>query len=204
MKLHATVLAAVLLVAASPLQAADYSDPTWPCIQRKVESLSAGLMWSLPMPTGADPADDDLGADIQTLADALSLRRIPLEDLEPQIESFAARHDGDPEVLGQVFSGVFDHLNKRRSRIIAGIGDFSQSQIALAKQIDATRIETDAQIDKADPDFDRIDTLEEKLDWDQVIFTDRQRSIQYLCETPVIIERRLFEIARMLQQAARG
>jgi hypothetical protein len=56
---------------------------------------------------------------------------------------------------------------------------------------------------KPEPDFDKVDDLEEQLDWDQVIFSDRQRSIEYLCETPVIIERRLFEIARMLQQAAK-
>ncbi len=55
-----------------------------------------------------------------------------------------------------------------------------------------------------DPDYDRVDALEEQLDWDQRIYNDRQRSITYLCETPTLLERRLFVIAQMLQQAAAG
>jgi len=35
-----------------PVWAADYSDPTWPCMQRKVETLSLGLMWPLAVPEG--------------------------------------------------------------------------------------------------------------------------------------------------------
>ena len=42
------------------------------------------------------------------------------------------------------------------------------------------------------------------VDWDQVIFSDRQQSIVYLCETPQLIEKRLFAIARMLQDGAEG
>jgi hypothetical protein len=202
MKPSIIALTAAFLATAWPVVAADYSDPTWPCIQRKVENLSAGLMWSLPTQDATSPVGDALTADIRALAGTLSLRRIPLEDTKPQIEAFAARHNGDAEVLGQVFTAVFKPLNTRRSRIISGIGDFSLSQITLAAQIDSTRVELEAQTDKDDPDFDRIDLLEEQLDWDQIIFSDRQRSIQYLCETPVIIEQRLFEIARMLQQAA--
>ena len=56
----------------------------------------------------------------------------------------------------------------------------------------------------AEPDFGRVDKLEEQLDWDQVIYTDRQRSITYLCETPTLLERRLFSIAQMLQQVVQG
>ena len=196
-------LTLALLGSATTVAAADYADPTWPCIQRKVENLSAGLMWSLPQPEVPFPVDAAVALEIAILADTLSLRRIPAEELQPLIDEFAARHDGDPALLGQVFTAVFEPLNKRRGRIIDGIGDFSLGQIALSEKIDAARVEMSAQMAKTEPDFDKVDALEEQLDWDQVIFTDRQRSIEYLCETPVIIERRLFEIARMLQQAAK-
>ncbi len=196
-------LTLALLGSATTVAAADYADPTWPCIQRKVENLSAGLMWSLPQPEVPFPVDAAVGLEIAILADTLSLRRIPAEELQPLIDEFAARHDGDPALLGQVFTAVFEPLNKRRGRIIDGIGDFSLGQIALSEKIDAARVEMSAQMAKTEPDFDKVDALEEQLDWDQVIFSDRQRSIEYLCETPVIIERRLFEIARMLQQAAK-
>ncbi|MEO0362746.1 MAG: hypothetical protein AAF322_16620, partial [Pseudomonadota bacterium] len=105
--------------------------------------------------------------------------------------------------LGQVFALVFERLSKRRTRIMKGIERFSLSQIALAESIDAARAEMEAALAADAPDYDRIDALEEKLDWDQVIYTDRQRSITYLCETPTIIERRLFAVGRMLQNAAK-
>ncbi|MGC3940639.1 hypothetical protein ACOTTU_22800 [Roseobacter sp. EG26] len=193
-------LAYVLVGATLPVQAADFADPTWPCIQRKVENLSLGLMWALPIDPAAIPEDEDLAQEMADLSGALSLRRVSLDDLRPQVEDFAGRHGGNADILGQIFANVFEGLNKRRSRIINGIGDFSLSQISLAEQIEGARIEMSAQMDKEAPDFDKVDALEEQIDWDQVIYTDRQRSIQYLCETPVIIERRLFSIAQLLQQ----
>lgn len=201
--LRSTFLSLALLGLSTPGFAADFADPTWPCVQRKVETLSAGLMWASPFDPAALPQDDLLRREMRELAETLSLRRVSLEEIKPAVEAFAAEHDGNPDVLGQVFMTVFDSLNTRRTRIINGIGDFSLSQIALADKINGARTEMEAQTVKAEPDFDAIDKLEEQLDWDQVIYTDRQKSIQYLCETPVLIEKRLFEIAQMLQQLAR-
>ncbi|MCR9088003.1 MAG: hypothetical protein NXH97_14795 [Rhodobacteraceae bacterium] len=196
------ILTAVFASTALPVLGADYSDPTWPCVARKVESLSLGLMWPHPVPEADAITDEALRKDVADLAEALGLRRVELETLRPAVESFAEAHDGDPDALGLVFSRVFDSLSKRRSRIISGIGKFSLSQIALAEQIDSARLEMDTVLQASAPDFDRADVLEEQLDWDQLIYSDRQRSIQYLCETPQIIERRLFAIAQMLQQVA--
>lgn len=194
--------AMAVAVVASQIWAADFSDPTWPCIQRKVEQLSPGLMWPHPLDPEAFQSDADLVADAADLADTLALRRIEIEDLRPQVEAYATRHDGDVAALGLVFHRVFEGLSKRRARIINGIGDFSLSQISLADQIDSVRMAMDNALAADDPDFDEVDRLEEQLDWDQLIYTDRQRSITYLCETPQIIERRLFAIAQILQQVA--
>lgn len=177
-----------------PAGAADFSDPTWPCVQRKVEALSPGLMWAHPLAEAHAP-----DAEISELAGLLGLRRFEVEELRPEAEAFAARHNGNPAILGEVFSEAFEALSKRRSRIISGIGEFSLSQITLAEQIDKARSAMDAEMAMADPDFDKVDKLEEEIDWRQLIYTDRQRSLTYLCETPQIIERRLFAIAQMLQ-----
>jgi len=179
---------------AMPAVSADFSDPTWPCVQRKVENLSLGLMWPFPVEDTQQIKDETLRQEAQDLADAFALRRIALEELRPQASSLAESADGDPAILGQVFARSFTTLNKRRSRIISGIGDFSLSQISLADQIEGARVEMTALMKSEDPDFDRVDVLEEQLDWDQIIHSDRQRSIQYLCESPVLIERRLFGI----------
>ncbi|WP_299638902.1 hypothetical protein [uncultured Ruegeria sp.] len=196
-KLIITALA--WLGAAGPGLAADFSDPTWPCIQRKVEDLSLGLMWPYQVPDSETTEDS---ADIDEIAGLLALRRIDLEDLRPQVAEFASRYNGDPDILGQVFQRVFDTLSKRRKRIIAGIGEFSLNQIDMAEKIDLARVEMEQALSSDPPDYDRIDALEEQLDWDQLIYSDRQRSITYLCETPQIIERRLFAISQMLQQMA--
>ena len=66
--------------------AADFSDPTWPCIQRKVEDLSLGLMWPYQVPDSETTEDS---ADIDEIAGLLALRRIDLEDLRPQVAEFA-------------------------------------------------------------------------------------------------------------------
>ena len=36
------------------------------------------------------------------------------------------------------------------------------------------------------------------LDWDQRIFTERQQSLTYVCETPVILEQRAFALGRII------
>lgn len=200
--LRALATSLSLLVIAPQLQAADFSDPTWPCVQRKVETLSLGLMWPFPVDGETDAPDGDLRSDVQELGALLALRRVEPETLEPQINAFAETYQGDPQALGLVFANVFDTLSNRRARIMRGIGDFSLGQIALAEKIDAARGEMNAVLTAAEPDFDKADLLEEQLDWDQVIYTDRQRNIAYLCETPTLIERRLFSIAQMLQKVA--
>lgn len=191
------------LLGASPVWAADFSDPTWPCVQRKVERLSVGLMWPQPIPETV-PEDAALRGAIDALATRLSMRRIPVQDIRPEVAAFAATQDDAPALLGLVFDDVFDSLSSRRSQIISGIGEFSLSQIALSERIEAARREMDAEMAKDEPDFDRVDALEEQLDWDQTIYSDRQQSITYLCETPVLLEKRLFEIAQMLQAEAQG
>lgn len=193
---HARLLVLVGLCFATPALAADFSDPTWPCVQRKVGQLSVGLMWAHPVP---DSLPDAIKPDVQTLADTLAVRRIELETLRPDIAAFGAQVDGDPGALGLVFKQVFDRLSRRRGRIIHGIEEFSLSQIGLSEKIEAARSEMQTQLANEEPDFDRVDALEEQLDWDQLIYSDRQKNITYLCETPTLLEKRLFAIAQMLQ-----
>jgi len=181
-------------------RAADFSDPTWPCVQRKVENLSIGLMWPAQIGDRSE-TDAAVRAEIRELAESLALRRMTPEELELHVAAFADTYGGEAELLGQVFERVFDSLSARRTRIVRGIGDFSLGQIALSEKIDGTRVEMDAEMAKDFPDWDRVDSLEERLDWDQLIYTDRQQSITYLCETPVLLEKRLYAVAQILQRA---
>ena len=202
MPLKKPLVAAVMLIGvATPAIAAEFSDPTWPCVQRKVEKLSLGLMWPLPIDPDFTPEDDVVEQNIGELVEMLALRRIELDDAKPSVDAFAELHAGDATLLGQVFTEVFKRLSQRRTEIIEGIGSFSLGQIALAEKIDRTRLEINSLMEAEEPDFDRVDALEEQLDWDQTIYSDRQRSITYLCETPVLLEQRIYGVAQILQAA---
>ena len=187
-------IGAVLAVGSAA--ANDYADPTWPCIQRKVERLSAGLMW--PHPIEEVTLDEETEAAVDDLVARLTLRRLPVEDLGPDVAAFAEAHGRGTDLLGQVFERAFEQLAGTRSKIISGIEEYSVSQIALSDRIGTARDEMERQMDADEPDFDRVDALEEQIDWDERIYDDRRRSLTYVCETPVLLEKRLYAIAQLL------
>lgn len=193
------LLAALVSLWAAPGLAADFSDPTWPCIQRKVDQLSPALMWPAPLP---EPVTGPDGAAIRELAATLALRRVDLDAAQRAASDFASAHGHDIDLMGAVFAETYYTLSHRRSRIIAGIGKFAQSQQALSERIDAARAEMDSLMAAPDPDYDRVDALEEQLDWDSRIFNDRQKTVTYLCETPTLLEKRLYALSQILQGAA--
>ncbi|MHA6264443.1 hypothetical protein ACXYMO_14660 [Arenibacterium sp. CAU 1754] len=179
-----------------PVGAADFSDPTWPCVQRKVENLSVGIMWPYPIEdVDLSPAAEQ---DVQDIVSRLILRRFELEEIRPLIVDFAATHGNDQAIMGHIFSETFDRLSTTRKTIMKGIEEYSQSQIAMSERIDATRKTMTDLMRADDPDYDKVDALEEQLDWDERIYTDRAQSLIYVCETPVLLEKRLYAIAQML------
>ncbi|MEP3668236.1 MAG: hypothetical protein ABJN42_16040, partial [Roseibium sp.] len=133
------------------------------------------------------------------LAALLAQRRITLEEAGAAVQAFASGDENpDPVQMAAIFARVFDALGGIRLRIIRGIEDYSLKQIALSDKIDRVRSEMRALENSETPDFDRIDALEEQLDWDERIFRDRSKSLTYVCETPVLIEKRLYALAQIL------
>lgn len=198
MKRMTQAFAALLLLAALhpfAARAADPQDPDWPCIQRKVPTMTLGQVWAGPVPDAAIEAraDDPM---IQRLAQVLELRRTPLPEAEALIADFA--ETAPPEDLTALFLATFSRIDRARSAVVAGIGRYARRQAALDDQIDVRRNEMSALLAAQAPDFDRIDALEEALDWDTRIFIERQQSLLYVCETPVILEQRAFALGRAL------
>jgi hypothetical protein len=95
---------------------------------------------------------------------------------------------------------VFKTLSTRRTRVISGIENFSLNQIDLSQRIEAAQTEMVMEMDSDAPDQERIGALEEQLEWDQLIYSDRQSTITYLCETPTLIEQRLYSLSQILRQ----
>ncbi|SNX67556.1 hypothetical protein SAMN05878503_101192 [Cereibacter ovatus] len=187
-------LAALFVALIAPMAgAADFSDPDWPCIQRKQPHLSLAQVWSGPVP---DAAAEDLArsAAIQALAEVLEQRRLPIEDAEARIAAFAEGRS--PAEMTALFLATFQRIEAVRTRVIAGIARYAHKQAALDDQIDARRAELAVLMAAEVKDFDRIDAVEAQLDWDTRIFRDRQQSLTHVCETPVILERRAFALGR--------
>lgn len=186
-----TLIATLLM--ATPLAAAGPPDPDWPCIQRRQPHLSVAQVWSGPVP---DEATEDRARDpqIQNLSRILAMRRTLMPDAEAMIADFAASHP--PEDLTALFLATFEHIQISRNMIMAGITRYAHKQEALDQQINTRRAEF-ATLTNAEPqDFDAIDQAEKDIDWSTRIFLDRQQSLTYVCETPVILEQRAFAIGR--------
>ncbi|MGB8814562.1 MAG: hypothetical protein WCC57_15400 [Paracoccaceae bacterium] len=183
------------LAIASTAGAEAIVDPDWPCVQRKQPHLSVGQVWVGPLP---DAATEVLAkrADISALAQALQQRRLPMPDAETQIARFAA--DANAQELTALFLAAFNEIDRYRTQIIGGIARYARKQTELSAQIEERRAEMSTLAAEANPDFDKIDEAEAKLDWDTRIFTDRQQSLSYVCETPVLLEQRAFALAQAI------
>ncbi|WP_295076915.1 hypothetical protein [Tabrizicola sp.] len=186
---------AVILALPVVALAGGSGDPTWPCIQPKQPHLSVGQLWSGPPP---DAAVEILAqrADIAALAQVLEQRRLPMEEAEVQIAAFAK--EASAQELTALFVAVFDRIDAYRTRIMAGVERYAEKQLTLSAQIEARRAEMARLSAALDPDFDKMDAEEERLDWDVRIFTDRQAQLTYVCETPVILEQRAFALGRAI------
>ncbi|HRO15358.1 MAG TPA: hypothetical protein PLL33_09995 [Paracoccus sp. (in: a-proteobacteria)] len=169
--------------------------PDWPCVQPRQPHLSLGQVWAGPPPDADTPR---LAADpaIAALADRAVQRRLPVEEAEAAIADFAA--GASDAQLTALMQAVFDRIDSHRTRLLDGIARYGRKQVDLAAQVESRR-QRMAELEKAPwPDFDAIDREEAALDMETRVFTDRQQSLTYVCETPVILEQRLFALGRAI------
>ena len=194
---------AALGIGLAEARAADFSDPEWPCIQRKVLHLAPALMWTGPAIDDSLP-DWRADAQIDRLAPVLAARRTDMEEAERMIADFAAAA-GEAEArnprLTLLFAAVFELIDRERTEVIGGIARYARKQHGLEERLDAIRDEIAALEAKEARSFDEEDRLEELQDrllWDTRIFRERQQSLTYVCETPVILEKRAFALAQAI------
>ncbi len=195
-----------LVLLAAPASAQPRQDPDWPCVQRKVATLSPGQFW-----TGPDiAAAGDWGSDndAAVLAQKIASRRTELPQVGPLLDEFAGKFgtdkDGKDKALTRVYAGVFEVINGERDKIVGGIGRYAQGQRRMAERIrdEADKIsqtkDAPSATDATELPKDQSD-LETKFAWDRRIFQERSQSLTYVCEVPQLLEQRLGEIARLIQ-----
>ncbi len=186
---------------AAPALAADPRYPDWPCAQAKVPELSVAAIWAGP------PLDDAATAwesdpKIKDMVPRLAARRIPLEDAQKSIADFiigSAAERGQKAKL--LFAGLFDRLNRERTEVMNGIERVARHQRDLADKIKSDVAALHSAQDATPPDQSKIDQLAAQVEWSTRIFEDRRKTIRFVCEVPVEIERRLFALSRTAQQA---
>jgi len=189
--------AALTLQPAAPRAAQDPADPDWPCVQRQVPSLTAGMVWTGPSVEGLEQAWREEQA-VARLVASLTARRTSIEEAKALVGDFAAGLEADrSRKLTLVFAGTLAEINAERGEIIEGIKRYSRRQKALAARI----IERTAEIDglaaqEGDEARKRRRALEEEQIWDTRVFDEREQSLTYVCEVPVLLEQRLFQVAR--------
>lgn len=179
------------------------SKKTWPCVQRKRLELSAGTMWTGPESSETDRSWQD-SKEIADLVKRLSKRRVSVEDAQKEIDEVAAKMTGDKKTqLTKLFNGLFQTLNSERRNIVNGIEKYSGKQLSLSNKIKETAIELDKigiKEELTDEDEKRLEELNKILVWDTRIYDERTKSLEYVCESPVLLEQRLYALAKKIQE----
>ena len=192
-------LALLVALGAAPLfepaLAAGPPDPDWPCVQRRQPALSLAQVWQGSPEDAAAQALAQSG-EIEALARTIALRRTGMDEAEAMIAAFA--EGKDPAALTALMVATLAQINHTRDRVMSGITRYAHKQEALDGQIEDLRHQFQT-LNQAEPkDFDRIDQVEAQIDWSTRIFQDRQQSLTYVCETPVILEQRAFALGRAI------
>ena len=195
------LLASIVAFGASAY-AATNGNPDWPCVQRKIATLTSAQMWDGP------PVDDLTqwrdNETVTRLIGLLASRRVPLEQASKAIAEFA---DAQPpqqrdEALKLLFAGLVSTVSSDRAVVLGGIERFQQRQRGRAAEIERQGTAIRQLRERAATDETakaEVAAAEDRYNWDVRVFTERQQSLPLACEIPVLIEQRLFELGREIR-----
>jgi len=175
--------------------------PDWPCQQLKVPGIAVANVWTGPsIETGdaAKPSD----AKQAELVPRLAARRTPIEDARKLIVDYIVGTGAEKQEKAKtLFAALYSTLNAQRDEVMSGIERFSRKQKAAADDIRAEAQKLRQMQDKPDADQAQTEELAGRLAWQTRIFEDRRKSTSYVCDVPVLIEKRLFELGKAIQGA---
>jgi hypothetical protein len=196
------VAASAFVLAALSAHAADPANPDWPCVQRKVVTLTSVQMWDGPPVDDLTSWRDD--EELRKLVATLASRRVPLEEAAAAIARFAAAQPADAreQALKLLFAGLLGVINIDRAVVMSGIERFQQRQKGRAAEIERQGAVIRQLKERAASDETaraELAVAEERYNWDVRVFTERQQSLPLACEVPVLIEQRLFELGREIR-----
>jgi hypothetical protein len=196
------IAASIIVLGGARAPAADTSNPDWPCVQRKVVTLTSAQMWDGPEVDELTQWRED--AAIGKLIAVLASRRVALEQAAAAIEQFAEAQPSDKrdDALKLLFAGLISTINRDRALVMSGIERFQRRQKARAAEIERQGVALRQLRERAANDESaraELAAAEDRYAWDVRVFTERQQSLPLACEVPVLIEQRLFELGRAIR-----
>jgi hypothetical protein len=181
--------------------------PDWPCMQRKVETISAAQVWDGPSLDDVKGWEND--DKIRELTSILESRRVPLEDAEKAIKEYAqAQPEGEREQkLTQLFASVLTKINTDRKFVIGRVEEFQKRQKGRAAELEREGQKLGEKNQPiASPDSPgagasdyKLTPEQETYNWNARIFQDRQANLSVACDIPGLIEARAFDIAKLIR-----
>lgn len=191
----------LLALLAGPAAAAG-TDPDWPCVQVRNPEIAPVAVWGGPdLPEAAKEwwKDPDVANAVQTIAP----RRTGMEEVQRNVDALAGSGGDTKLKMSALFLGTLERINTERNRIMAGLGRYARKQRAFADRIEKLGDQIEAL--KAGRPVEGLTIadlpkLQDEMQWDIRIFDERNQSLQYVCESPTLLEQRAFEIARMIAE----
>lgn len=188
-------LAAVLFcLLATPVLA---DQARWPCASERIERLSLAQIWrGDPLPENATWAAD---RELAPLAQKITSLDLSDEEAAALVRDFAGHQPPERrrERLLLLLRAAFETADGKRRRAVRGVDTYAHNQERLAERIveDTERLQADSGLGE-----DERSELEMRRDWNLRIFEDRRAMLQVMCEEPDRYERRIFTIARTVEE----
>lgn len=163
--------------------------------------LSYQLLWTGPSP---EPYFDDWRGDAARTQMIASVTRLSLSRAEARDRLAAyleAQEPVDDRATARIFAGIFQTVQEKRAEAIAAIKRYSRGQQQAMDRIADLLRRLDSLLSADPPDQAAVQRTRAQLEITRRVFEERRQSIRALCEQPTLMEQRLGDLARVLQQA---
>ena len=173
--------------------------PDWPCQQLKVPGISLANVWHGP----AIDLNDTKPVDAATsdLVSRLAARRTPMEDARKLITATVAGTGEEKQDKAKtLFTALYSRLNAQRNQVMDGIERFRASKRRWPSDPGGNpEAARPAGQGEFGPGAGRC--AGEPAGLADAHFEDRRKSTSYVCDVPVLIEKRLFDLGSAIQPA---
>ncbi|WFM70542.1 hypothetical protein [Halomonas sp. CKK8] len=184
-------------------QRAATGPPDWPCVQRLVPELAWGTIWTGPSPEALERSwweDEEVGRVVRYA----TARETPRDEALERVRNFVSQVASQPEAereerLTLLFAGLFERVNRERSRVIERIRSASRGQVKRLDRLTELVDELEARRASSETSGDDIEQLRRELHWEQRTFQKRQQLLPVLCEKPALLQEELSRMVRAIR-----